>query len=433
MGNLISHIPELAIDRILFYLRVEDAKFLMSTCRLFEQKIQQNRPFWLAKAIYIYNKDPTVFMRLKDPKFFQHEALVGHVCKADSILNDILENIYTADSNEVQLGLEDKVECMSIDERAGLIVVHLHNYKTMIYSLLRFGDPPLRVIDTAIVDELVIHGDILFLRHSQDPLLYHADVYNWRINLPMASLAPRRNATALMMKKSNRFLGTYDANDHCMCLYPLVENGYDKNPLKISFPEDAHLFDYSVRDRTLLAIFARSNEYIFMKFCIETRGVIQEFLVASPLRGHDPKIAFPHIMVTRVTRSTEGLDIPPVFNGPFYVHGARMRILGETRNGFMGPRDIIMQGQIVADGIINDQSGDAQFLFIDNGLNECVRVVYIGDPDCVFREADIAPEVHRSAPYESCLIASFGLSFVFVGDGELVLRRFYQPTEIIMQ
>ena len=417
MGNNLSAFPVTAQDIVLSYLNVTDAKQLMSAHEFFQTQVRQNRPFWLKRARILYAKDPAVFLRLRNPDLFPRHALIEHVCTADTLLQDTIGQIANGEAIEGVYEFEDKVVCMALDEKACLLVIHLHNYRTEIFNLLRFGDPPLRIIDAINIEEVVIHGDLLFYREPNEPETYHADVLNWRINIPMASLEPRMDHVSPFFAKSDEFLAVYDDHAHCARAYPLVVNGYEKDAIPVLFPNDADFHDMAVREDIILVILRkRGTECLaFKSFKIRSNAILQHFQIHCPSKIVRARIAYPHILLAQPP--------PAALRHTVYnVYGSRILIPGNNQRVF-GNR------QLLASNLIESPTnGDfAQFVFISDGLNERTDICHVGETGSALRRTDTAPFCW---PLNG--IVSFGLSVIFTRQHEIVFRRYAPSADIVL-
>ena len=417
MGNSFGRIPFLVQETVLSFLTVQEAKQLMHTSRAIRRMVAANRAFWAARALRLYDIDSALFLRLKDPLRFNQETLVKHVCAAHDMLLDIQANIRLRAQNgrDSSLYVRGRVNCVSVDERACLIAVAVEDFKVRVYSLLRFGDPPLRVIDYTNVDQLILHGNILFTRPAQNSLEFFLDSYNWKMNLEMASLAPTHSAMQkFYVKKSEQYLVAYNHFQHATKAYPLVENGFSQSAVKIQFAPHSVLQDFLVRGGDLLAIFVIACVSTFQQYRIATGELIKEFLVAYPADFHSPRLAYPYVLVTQKPPSTT----PIYLDDYFLVFGTCMDL--NRPNSIPENR-----GRIIASGKINDTSSNSQFLALVDYRDQRNKIVYLDRHDYLLR---VIESVECSPSY---CFASFGLSYIFARGSVIFLRRFYDMQEIV--
>ena len=430
MGNWVSAFPVTAQDVVLSYLNVLDAKRLMSTNKFLLTQVRLNHRFWVRRAKMLYDKDPAIFMRLRYPDIFTRRALVEHVCAADAVLQDTLANISSGRATEGVYELVNQVWCMALDEKACLLFVHIADARSEIFDIRRFGDPPIKVINDIRISDVVIHGSLIFYRSPRKPRRYHADVYNWRVSVPMASLEPRWEDVSRKLLKSDQFLVAYDARMHCARAYPLVVNGYEKDPVAVYFPQRTILHDVAVRGDAILAIYFNNSDgsFHFKSFNVGTNAILQQFAIESTLPFRHCRISYPYIL----------LAFPPVVEmyrrHAYSIYGPRIRILGDDHRVFGDPRILAICSSSRKSSIVlrPDAGSDSQFIFIDDLVNERTIICHVGEPGspfCQTDETESTDTAGRCWPLD-CIL-SFGLSVVFARQHFLVFRRYARHFEIV--
>ena len=309
MGNSPSYvIPDVIVHgKILSYVTVDDAKSLMQTCKTWYDEIVANRPFWLEKGRQLYKKDPSHFQRLRDPSFFDNLALVKHVCAANAEFIAIRAQIFSGRSAATECIIQpfgQQIQCISADPVSSLLVIAFAN-KIEIYSLLSFGDPPLRVIPTEVNEyrQIIIHGDFLYIRPPTDLSIFHFDVHDWENSMPLIAVPPRYAlAKKRPMRMSDQFLVAFDGGADRILAYPITRDRFFPNPIQIAYDdgnaERCLLYDYNVNGAQLLVIVERDYVYFFCeRYDAHTGQMLQRILVAFPAVFHEPRLAYPHILI----------------------------------------------------------------------------------------------------------------------------------------
>ena len=434
MGNLLGKLPLLAQERILGYLRVEDAKSLMRCDNDLKAGVIGNRRFWVRNAVQLFNIDSCLFMRLKSHHLFDDEALADHVCKAHSVYLEAIGSVLANYSEDLTRNLDRHVETIAIDEEACLIAIHFEDCRTEVLSLLRLGDPPLRTTYHLEIHHMVLHGHILFSRTAKDPENFHTDVYNWYIGLPMSSLGPGcAEPGYFRLRHSDRYLLAYCPIRHGTMAYRLDRQGLTGPPLFVQFPlseprgagrgarGSKRICDQATKDESLFVILELDDANVFYEFHIPSGVKKRRFLVGNPADLHSPRFAYPYIMVTALPCENRGpyqQDLEALNN--FFVYGPRIYIPGSD--------DSIELGALIyAGGGIKNPSHRGQFLFIADGFSGHTKIIFIGDRSSPVRPIDFAERC-----YPLAAIVSFGLSVVFVKGSQLVYRRYYTKGEIFL-
>ena len=425
MGNYNS-LPATACDVVLSHLRVIDAKQLMVTSKAFLWHIRRNRPFWIQRAEELYEKDPFIFIRLKDPSLFPTPALVKHVCKADAVLQDTIGRIHAGTAVEGTYGLEDAVECLAVDEKACLLLVQLQQYRTLIFDLRRFGDPPLRTMTGMWITGAVLHGNLIFYRNPRKHKHYHADVRNWKVDVPMASLEPRWNDMSLHLKKSDHFLVAYDRRRHCARAYPLVVNGYEKDPISVLFPNGSTLLDFAVREDIVLTIFLDRSDgsHHYKSFKVRTNAIVQQFAIEAPPDMTHCRISYPYILIALLP------DASVFRRHAFNVYGLRIRITGDNHRVFGESRILAICSSVRDTSIVHRPSAGtpSQFILIDDGVNEVTYISHVGEPGDPLRVTDT---IIDAWPLDAAV--SFGLSVIFVRECLVTFRRYAEEVDAVLK
>lgn len=431
MGNSLCKLPLLVRENILEFLRVEDVKNLIRADDRVRASIVSHRSFWVREAERLYYIDPALFMRLKSHHLFNDDALVRLVCDAHARYLKTVGNILAANSEDVVHSVGQKIITVAIDEEAGNIALSLGNQMLEIHSLLRLRDPPLRTVCIEGIHHMVLHRNVVFLRHTRCPDKYHTDVYNWKAGLDMASLTPGSDDIGCFrLKFSNRFLLAFDHPAQCTLAYQLNGAGYCVNPFRVPLPRPGYMRDQGTRDDRLFALLEVGSKWEFCELNILDGRTLRVFLVAAPCFLYNPKIAYPYIMVTQVNRhhvAHIGRHSPRFDTAArvlFYAYGPRILIDGLNN-------DVLTADPIHSDGGIKCASSRGNFILIGDGRNEHSKIIFVGDPSLPFRPSDFAEHVYTGGPCSPGIV-SFGLSVVFVQRDLLIVRKYYDDGEIFM-
>ena len=435
MGNHLSVFPVTAQDVVLSHLDVLDAKQLMCTNKFLLTQVRRSRRFWIEKANALYEKDPFLFLRLKDPSVFPHDALVKHVCAADTQLQDTFGRIANGIAAEGAYQFEDEVHCMAVDEKACILVVQLAGYLTRVFDLRRFGDPPLRALEGLWMTDIVVHGNIIFYRSPDDHMRFHADVFNWRVNLPMASLEPRWHDMALHLSKSDQFLIAYDRHNHCIRAYPLVTNGYERDSVAIYLPGGTTLHDMAVKDDVVMTILVdQSSSHLFKSFKVGTNAVQQQFTIRSPLYIMHSRISYPFILLAHPPDASPRQCEAYRVNGPrmreaYRVYGPRIRITGSDHRPFGDPSFLVLCAGERKSSIARRPTAGrpSQFIFVEDYPEEYTYICHVGEAGSPFLRTDA---IFRSWPPD--LFISFGLSVIYARRDLLIFRRYARRSDFVM-
>ena len=425
MGNSLCKFPLLVREGIIVYLCVEDVKNLIRADDRIQAALGAHRSFWVREAENLYNIDPALFMRLKSHHLFGDDALVQLVCDAHTTYLTTVGNILAARSEDTVHDVGDKIITIAIDEEACRIAISLGFNTLQIHSLLRLGDPPLRIVHIEGIHHMVLHRDVVFIRHPRCPSEFHTDVYNWRIGLEMTGLTPGSDGIgAFRLKFSNRFLLAFDHPAQCTLAYQLDHVGYCVNPFRIPLPKGGYMRDQATREGLLYVLLEINQRWEYYEFNILDGRILRTFLVASPRFSFHPKIAYPFIMVTHVNRHSRSYRYDPSAHGAFYAYGPRILI--------DGPNDDVLDAErIHSSGGIKCASSRGQFIFIADGRDQHSKIIFVGDRSLPFRPSDFAEHVYHGGPCSPGIVA-FGLSVVFVRRSLLIMRKYCQNSDIFV-
>ena len=405
-GNPIAVLPELVHDEILSYMTVREAINLMDSDEAVRERIENNRTFWLKRARKYSEIDPRVFHSLDDVESLSNRDLVHEVCQAEEVYCEALQNIETNHSEDDILHLTHAAETLAFDPQTHNLAVLLTNGNIEIFSTSRFGDPPLKTIYNMIhFDEILIHGDVLFLRPPINCDQFHTDVLQWRMDIPMASLSPSYHQMQRVLKRSDSYLLAPCLVANTILVYSLCPLGYNVNHMCIHVARRGRIVDCAAYDSHALVILKTQDRFIFLEFDIESGGqLLKEFLVADPATFISPSIAFPWVLV-----SQNALGVPYPNSS---IYGARRPIPGNRH-------PILDESFIIATDRLADPLTSSQFLFLSNVETNDVRVVYIGEDSTIFQQLDVIQTVNDTA-----VVISTGLAYVFARGSTLVRRRY---------
>ena len=419
MGIQMSKIPALVQEKITAFLSVEDMRTLMHVCKDIHDHIVSQRQFWVMSARHFYGKDPMLFARLRDPELFETHVLIEHICSAHTIFmetqENILENKYRDEVIEISNGSYGGIISMAVDDKAAIVAV-FSNYRLRIYSLLRFGDPPIGFSRHNLVSSMVLHGNIVFIRPARRFRQHHTDVFNWKIGSSLTSLTPAAaDAIGLDLKKSEQFLVAYNKAEHAALAYPLVENGYEVNPFSVPFEADMLLEDLCVCKNYILALFEKEKKLIFRQYLITSSEVAREFSDTHPISVGGPRFGFPYIFVTQTPNSavSNGNEVRELWNnGPHTTYAASVRIPGPDIT-------VGIEGGAIHGSVFSGPMIGGSFAFFIDTYGDETEVIYIGN------HSDVIRQIRSLECDASWNIAPVGLSYVFTQESRIVLRRFF--------
>ena len=407
----VTHAPHVVQSKILSYFQIRDAIAFALTCKDNYEMVTENRVFWTAKARHLHERDPMLFMRLRDPTEFELPALIKHVSRGQNTFEEIEENLRLGNHYEKWLHLNSAVRCMDVDEKNCLLAVYLRNDQLRIYPLLRFGDPPYRVLDAPEMDRITLHGDIVFHRPPVCPSTYHTDITNWNIKLDMASLQPDLSSMGEYdLKKSDHYIAAYNEAREQILAYPLSDNGLDINPISVAVPPDTQMTDFALRQKSVLFILTKMDEHRYVEVDIRSNVILREFRVAAPAILHTPKLAYPHILVNitpKISRETT-YYVP---TGVLTIMGARICLLGNNQSARMHNR-------ITGGNTLHNTSQTGNFAFFPNFHQSQTGVAYVGN-------SDTFPHPCRTSVTPPRAFAPFGLSYLYANQNVVSFRRFY--------
>ena len=415
MGNWPS-IPLPARDLVASYLSVFDIQNVMAANRALRVSLSQDRPLWVKRAAYFYEMDPILFEELGRPDDFETEDLGWKVGFSYTTLSRTLLNISSHANNpdlnaptEETLALPNRVRNLSVDQVAGRVALEFEHSVIKIYDLENLSAEPLRsIVPNPRSKQILLHGAMVFMRRPNEPDLYHCDIYNWRVDVNMASLEPPyEDARAIPLRASKNFLIAFDRGRHSALAYSLSAVGYSVEPTVIKWCSETCFIDHQIHNDTLLCLGTRYGSYFYFDVHIPSGEYRRHFLVASPVDFHFPRLAFPFVLVTQRP------IMSPVDAGDFNIFGARILVSDcRTRCGY--------RRYLMAEYKVPSSSSNDQFIFLVNTQNRTIDVVYNGYPGPIFAKVDSLPiRCQLNAP-----VASYGLSYVFVTGNQLKIRRF---------
>ena len=425
MGNEFSQtlkIPELIQDNLLSFLSVCDVTKLMEADNRLKDQISGNRPFWIQQAKRLYECDPTLYSLFKDPYVYD-DQLVYHVIRAGEHYADTKEAILKGPPDEFSIPMPDLIHHLAVDEFEDVIAVVMTT-EIRIFSIQRFGDPPLRTFPTDRINEIIIQGNMIITRPPCNAEAHHADIRNWKVDIRTASLGPALvKPRDYPLKKSRKFLLAYDKKAHAAVAYPFLEDGFISKPTLFHYPRNTKMIDYAMKDGDILAIISDHNSHCFFRYSIAKGVTIKSFLVATPAHFHVPTIAFPFVLVTQSPLPSR----PPrvymddvVFDVRVHIYGARIHIPGADWRA-------LVESRFIGDKMIQVPS-IGQFCFIRDRTSLDVLVIYVGSYDAPFRYIDVAARSNGMPE-----VVSAGLSYFFSRGMQLVRRRFSGDFNIVMK
>ena len=404
-----------AQDAILSFLNLDDVLQLMRTNQEIRSTIIANRLFWTRHALRLYEMDPIIFVQFQNPALYTDDALYEQVVKANARRKTIMRSMFAQSTEEDIVYMDGSICALAVDEKEGVVAVSLDD-EVQIHSLLRFGDPPLQIIKTIKIDEIIVHGGTLICRPPRDRDFFHADVINWKTEDHFPSLCPELDKTAQFpLKASEKFLLAYDVSRNLAMAYPFSNDGSVQIPIFFQFPDGSRLVDYAMKDEKILAILTDQCSHCFIEHDVLSGKTTKSFLVAAPAQLHSPSIAFPFIFVTQAPLPKKPVvymdDI--IQEIPLCIYGTRILIPG----GDIRPW---VEGRVFGDVNVPIPNAKSQFYFIRDKFSYDIYVVYVGSIFAQFRRVDTASYC------EPIAIASVGLSYVFARGPQLVFRRFSQ-------
>ena len=425
MGIEISKIPfpnQDVSECILKYLSVDDARELMITSKYIHHQVVTIREFWLKRAQQLFAIDPAHFRALKDPSVYEQSVLVKKVCEAHIEYCAIKAQIFSADSaSDVSMSFPTVVDGISVDTAASLMAVATSK-KIEIFSLLEFGSPAIVTIDTAIecYRQIVLHGDFLFLRPPVDEHRHHFDVYNWASHADVCSVVPRYfPAMRRPLKKSEYYLATYILDFDGIVAYSLGRHDdFNPTPVNISYDRSvsgqiSFVYDYDVVGKDIFLLIDRDASFVVERHHIPTGQITEKFLVASPSVLHEPRLAYPHVLIAQkpLSGNANYADENFRFYGVNIVIDDPGRRYGEIRV----PRHF---SRIRANMLHHATSSDVFFHALVDYSEPGTRFVFVGENR--FRVCEYVDFVIPTFCFEP-----FGLSIIYARGNNVTLVRFY--------
>ena len=416
MSEKLTNLPVVVQNKILSCLTVKEAQNLALTSKNVNDMVSSNRYFWLARARYLYSRDPALFIRLKEPTALPQNALVRHVSRGSCRFNQIECRIRADEYREDFIEMPDHVRSIAIDERNGRIAVYVEDFQLHVFSLLRYGDPAIAVIDAPPIDSMIIYNDIVFSRPPAIPVKYHADVLDWTTDTYLASLSPDIAATdKFPLKGSDNFIGTYHKIRNAVLAYALMGNEYECKPFFVDLPRDSTLTDFAFFGPRLHVIQTQLGDHDFVEYDVRTSNIQRKIPVARPSMLITPTLAYPFVLLNvtpKVMTEPAGEEVP----APLNILGARIYIPGSRPSP-------LMYNRLTAGGTIPNSASSSNFVFVSDLYGEQVLAAYINS-----RRFFPVPGCSPTSPHN--VIASFGLSYVYARDSILVFRRFYNRNEV---
>ena len=115
--------------------------------------------------------------------------LVPAVCRADAMVTSVKANIESDNQIIRTHPVGGEVVLMSVDQKKRRVAVQLRTNIIRIYNLERM-DGHVCGFESHRLQEMVLHGSVLFKREAANPSVFHTDVYSWTVERS----APRLSA-----------------------------------------------------------------------------------------------------------------------------------------------------------------------------------------------------------------------------------------------
>lgn len=284
-------------------------------------------------------------------------------------------------------------------------------YKQLhVYSLLRFGDPPLKIITSPYIDNMVLHGNLIFIRPPYDGA-FHTDVINWKDEVGPPSLKPSfKNSNRHSLRKSATMLLSVDSYTREILAYTFSKDAWD-SPMKQGYGRREHLVDYAANHDLIIGIFRkRDKRLIYRSFNPFKQEIIRTFVLPPSGNGTEAQLIYPYV----------------IFQGRFFSNHREKYEFRSCASLYTQTQHPRMREHAVFGhyAIKVTPSSQSPFFFIESYESiECL--VYHMDRLASFR-------VVADGITDSYDIAPMGLSFLFVRDRrEVVFRRFCLVNEIV--
>ena len=404
MGNGLS-LPLPCWERIIHYLPIPD---IIQLCHADEEcfiLIRRNRLLWQSRAQQFFDLDPSLFARFAMTESDPLHDLVPAVCRADAMVTSVKANIESDNQIIRTHPVGGEVVLMSVDQKKRRVAVQLRTNIIRIYNLERM-DGHVCGFESHRLQEMVLHGSVLFKREAANPSVFHTDVYSWTVEVEMKGLHPgyQRNCPA-PLKRCDEHLMAYDRINHAALAYPLYLDGYHVHPHVVPFPPNTFLHDYAIRKNVIYAILSDGTAFVFVDFVLPSGEPNRKLVIATPTELHEPRISFPYVLITQRPFNHDGnrRNIG-VYGARIWIPGTYARVEGGTT--------------VVADYMVDPVSSSEYFLFLRDLRHSRTYVVRLGDMDTSFGVVDTINSE------EEPIIASYGLSFVYCYSNRLVIRSY---------
>ena len=394
-------------EHILSFLPIQDVVQLTHVDEETFELIRKNSYFWRKRAQQFHDLDSMLFTRFKDTSGDKMSDLAPAVVRADAALEVIKSGIEIDAQTIRSYPMDDEVMLMSVDQREGRVVVQLLNKTIRVYNLERMVEGPLHEFQWSPLREIILHGPLIFMRDTYNPVTAHTDIYSWADKEIMAHLGPGSTRVgAAPLKKSDDHLLAYDIQNHAALAYPLRKTGFCTGAHVVKLPNETSLHDYAIRKNVVYTILAIGGVFFFQDFLLPTGDPIRKLAIATPTERHEPKLKYPYILITQrpFAGDSDRRNIG-VYGTRIWVPGAYARVETGTT--------------IVADDMVEPVSCSEYFLFLRDFRRNRILVLRLGDMETPFRVVD-----QIGADNEETVIASYGLSFVHRHGRRLIIRSY---------
>ena len=261
------------------------------------------------------------------------------------------------------------------------------------------------------------------MRPPVDQSSHHFDVYDWESYMPLLAVPPRYAlAKVRPLKKSDEFLVAFDSGADRLLAYPIARDRFSPNPIRIAYDdgtaERCLLYDYNINDAQLLLIVERDYVYFFCeRYDVHTGLMLQRILVAFPAVFHEPRLAYPHILIAQMPATSS-----PFVDESHRIFGLNL-VLDDPLRVNNRPEIPRQFGWIPAHMPLLGPSVGNFLALVDFGIQR-THFVYTGD--FRFRLTE-----HVKEPISPFCFAPFGLSFLYAHGNDVTLVRFFEGGEIV--
>ena len=161
----------------------------------------------------------------------------------------------------------------------------------------------------------------------------------------------------------------------------------------------------------MLVLLNQAGAYYFEQRDIAQNRVFRRFLVAFPTCYHEPKIAYPHILLVQTPE-------PPFWDNEtdYRVYGRNLSI-EDHKMGYDWEGMTQLLGHFPASGLIRSNNHDAHFLALVHRGSEQTNLYFIGGKQ--FRPCVVVDKVIPPGCFEPC-----GLSMVYSDGSNMTLIKF---------